>query len=239
MEYPALRGRSILVVEDEVLIGMDIRTALEEAGAHVTATTTVHHALILVEHDGLAAAIIDHALRDGDSAAFPIPMASTSMPRLASSSITRAIADNRPPQRRDETAHCRARRAPRRPDRTDRPPRHLSNRIGPPACLSRGAGHGVASANQPPHGCEARATPHLSQSKCVKVAHMHVAEKVYALLQYVMVAGMLPRLAALSAPSPRRAVSSRRRHRGASTAKPASNTSKRAACSADLRGGQS
>jgi len=45
MEFPALRGRSILLVEDEVLIGMDIRNALEEAGAQVTATTTVRHAL--------------------------------------------------------------------------------------------------------------------------------------------------------------------------------------------------
>ena len=67
MEFPALCGRSILVVEDEMLIGMEIRTALEEAGASVTATTTVRHALILVEHDGLAAAIMDHALADGDS----------------------------------------------------------------------------------------------------------------------------------------------------------------------------
>ena len=67
MEFPALRGRSILVVEDEMLIGMDIRDALEKAGAHVTATTTVRHALILVEHDSLAGAIMDHALRDGDS----------------------------------------------------------------------------------------------------------------------------------------------------------------------------
>ena len=67
MEFPALRGRSILVVEDEMLIGMDIRSALEVAGAHVTATTTVRHALILVEHDGLAAAIMGHALRDENS----------------------------------------------------------------------------------------------------------------------------------------------------------------------------
>ena len=48
MEFPALRGRSILVVEDELLIGMDIRAALEQAGANVTATTTVSHPLILV-----------------------------------------------------------------------------------------------------------------------------------------------------------------------------------------------
>jgi len=64
---------------------MDIRTALEQAGAHVTATTKVRHALVLVEHDGFAAAVMDHALAEGDSAAFPIPMASTSMPRPASS----------------------------------------------------------------------------------------------------------------------------------------------------------
>jgi CheY-like chemotaxis protein len=69
MEFPGLRGRSILVVEDEALIGLDIRRALEKAGAHVTATTTVRHALILVEHkdNALAAAIMDHALADGDS----------------------------------------------------------------------------------------------------------------------------------------------------------------------------
>jgi hypothetical protein len=35
--------------------------------ANVTATTTVRHALILVEHDGLPGAIMDHALADGDS----------------------------------------------------------------------------------------------------------------------------------------------------------------------------
>ena len=67
MEFPTLRGRSILVVEDEALIGMDIRKALERAGAFVTSTTTVRHALILVNHDGLAGAIMDHALADGDS----------------------------------------------------------------------------------------------------------------------------------------------------------------------------
>lgn len=67
MEFPALRGRSILVVEDEPLIGMHIRAALEEASAFVTQTTTVRHALILIEHDGLAGVILDHALGDGDS----------------------------------------------------------------------------------------------------------------------------------------------------------------------------
>ena len=69
MKYPGLWGRSILVVENELLIAMDIAGALEKAGAHATMTTTVRHALILVEHDGLSGAIMDHALSDGESTA--------------------------------------------------------------------------------------------------------------------------------------------------------------------------
>ena len=58
MDFPSLRGRSILVVEDEPLIAFDIATALEQAGANATTTTTVRHALILAENDGLSAAIL-------------------------------------------------------------------------------------------------------------------------------------------------------------------------------------
>ena len=61
-----LEGQTILVVEDEPLIVLDLSQALEAAGASVTSTNTLHHALILVEHDGLSAAILDHALSDGD-----------------------------------------------------------------------------------------------------------------------------------------------------------------------------
>ena len=60
-------GLRILVVEDELLIAMDIAQALERAGANATMTTTVRHALILIEHDGLSGAIMDHGLTDGDS----------------------------------------------------------------------------------------------------------------------------------------------------------------------------
>jgi DNA-binding response OmpR family regulator len=67
MEHPVLRGRSILVVENEPLIAIDIVQALESAGANATMTTTVRHALLLAEHDGLSGAIMDHALTDGDS----------------------------------------------------------------------------------------------------------------------------------------------------------------------------
>jgi DNA-binding response OmpR family regulator len=67
MEFPALRGRSILVVEDEMLIGMDIRAALEQAGAQVSATTTVRHALAVRrqarEYEHVAGRVGDAAYR--------------------------------------------------------------------------------------------------------------------------------------------------------------------------------
>src|SRR6478672_3624735 len=69
MEHPVLRGRSILVVENELLIAMDIAQALERAGANATMTTTARHALILIEHDDLAGAIMDHGARDRELAA--------------------------------------------------------------------------------------------------------------------------------------------------------------------------
>jgi DNA-binding response OmpR family regulator len=65
--HSKLGGRSILVVEDEPLIGMDIVDALKSAGASVTTAMSPKHTLILVEDDGLDAAIIDHGLADDDS----------------------------------------------------------------------------------------------------------------------------------------------------------------------------
>jgi DNA-binding response OmpR family regulator len=67
MSNTSLAGRSILVVEDEALIVMDITQAFEHTGAEITSTNTLRHALLLAEHDGLSAAILDHALGDGDS----------------------------------------------------------------------------------------------------------------------------------------------------------------------------
>ena len=67
MQRPTFHGRSILIVEDEPLIVMDLTLALEHTGASLTTTNTLKHALLLVEHDGLSAAILDHALGDEDS----------------------------------------------------------------------------------------------------------------------------------------------------------------------------
>jgi DNA-binding response OmpR family regulator len=67
MTVLSLVGRSVLIIEDEALIALDLAQAFESAGAEVTTTSTLHHANILVRHDGLSAAVVDHALGDGDT----------------------------------------------------------------------------------------------------------------------------------------------------------------------------
>ena len=63
----SLTGRLILVVEDELLIALDIKQAFEDEGARVLMTSTRKDALRGVEDPELSAAILDHALGDGDS----------------------------------------------------------------------------------------------------------------------------------------------------------------------------
>jgi DNA-binding response OmpR family regulator len=62
-----LKGSAVLIVEDEPLIALDIAQAFERVGALVTTTNTLRHALILVENDSLTAAVLDHALSDGNT----------------------------------------------------------------------------------------------------------------------------------------------------------------------------
>jgi CheY-like chemotaxis protein len=57
MESSTLSGRSILIAEDEPLIALDIAEAFKDAGATTIVTSTIHYALVLVEHDGLSAAV--------------------------------------------------------------------------------------------------------------------------------------------------------------------------------------
>jgi len=62
-----LVGRSILIVEDEPLIALDIRRSFEAAGARVVVMRTLQTALAAVEDPDLSAAILDHALGKDDS----------------------------------------------------------------------------------------------------------------------------------------------------------------------------
>jgi len=62
-----LHGHSILVVEDEALIVLDVTEALTDQGAKVATATTLRQALALVEAGGITAAVLDRALSDGDT----------------------------------------------------------------------------------------------------------------------------------------------------------------------------
>jgi CheY-like chemotaxis protein len=61
-----LSGRSILVVEDEPLIALDIVDCLRWAGAAVLTAYNVKDGLRLAEHPELSAAVLDFVLSDGD-----------------------------------------------------------------------------------------------------------------------------------------------------------------------------
>jgi DNA-binding response OmpR family regulator len=63
----SLTGRLVLVAEDEPLIAHEIKLAFEEEGAWVIRAHTLNEALRGVENPALSAAILDHALSDGDT----------------------------------------------------------------------------------------------------------------------------------------------------------------------------
>jgi DNA-binding response OmpR family regulator len=67
MEGTSLAGRSILIVEDEPLIALDIVDAFKRVGAVTVSARTLAEAIQMVEHDGLSAAVLDFGLRDGDT----------------------------------------------------------------------------------------------------------------------------------------------------------------------------
>jgi DNA-binding response OmpR family regulator len=67
MQGSSLAGRSILIVEDEPLIAINIAAAFEKAGAIVVAARSLREAVRRVEEDGLSAAVLDFGLGDGDA----------------------------------------------------------------------------------------------------------------------------------------------------------------------------
>jgi DNA-binding NtrC family response regulator len=75
-----LVGRTILVVEDEPLIALDIVAAFEKSGADVVTARSLARARRLVEQDGLSAAVLDFGLSDGDADALFARLASRDIP---------------------------------------------------------------------------------------------------------------------------------------------------------------
>jgi DNA-binding response OmpR family regulator len=66
VESLSLRGHSILVVEDEPLIALDLQQSLHKAGAKVLSACTLDRALQLAEHARLSAAVLDYGLSAGN-----------------------------------------------------------------------------------------------------------------------------------------------------------------------------
>ena len=66
MERP-LAGRVILIIEDEPLIALNISDAFQDEGAKAITARTLAAALVAIEDPAISAAIVDHALGDGDS----------------------------------------------------------------------------------------------------------------------------------------------------------------------------
>lgn len=66
MQHQTLKGCSLLIVEDEPLLVMQVECEFANTGAELTITSVLHHATILVEHDGISAAILDHAIGENN-----------------------------------------------------------------------------------------------------------------------------------------------------------------------------
>jgi DNA-binding response OmpR family regulator len=59
METLALRGRSILIVEEDTLVALRLEDELHRAGARALGARRLHEALHLAEHPALAAAVVN------------------------------------------------------------------------------------------------------------------------------------------------------------------------------------
>ena len=66
-ERSFLRGCSILIVEDEPLIALDLHAALYAAGAGIIAATNAKEGLRLISRNDISAAVIDIRLGNQDS----------------------------------------------------------------------------------------------------------------------------------------------------------------------------
>ena len=90
MQSTSLAGRSILIVEDEPLIALDIVYAFEKAGAVPFSARTLAEAIDMVEHDGLSAAVLDFGLGDAHSEVICKRLAERDIPFVLHSGHTHA-----------------------------------------------------------------------------------------------------------------------------------------------------
>lgn len=89
MQSESLRGRMILIVEDEPLVALDISDSFEAAGAIVVTARTLPEALRLADHPDLSAAVLDFSLGDGDAEALCAKLKDRGLPFVIYSGYSR------------------------------------------------------------------------------------------------------------------------------------------------------
>lgn len=82
MQRSILKGRSILRVEDELLIGMDVTQELEAAGASVIMTGDLDEALVLARSTELSGAISDYGPPHGERSLLRVRLSERGVPFL-------------------------------------------------------------------------------------------------------------------------------------------------------------
>jgi CheY-like chemotaxis protein len=75
-----LLGRSVLIVEDEPLIALELLDALQAAGASILAATTIQEALELIAYAKICAAVVDINLGGDDCSSVCAALAKRSIP---------------------------------------------------------------------------------------------------------------------------------------------------------------
>ncbi|WP_206513267.1 response regulator [Pelagibacterium montanilacus] len=94
---PNPKAFTILVVEDEFLIGLELVDVLEGAGYAVLGPApTVNAALTLMEQTAFDACILDVSLREGDSGPVAEALKAKGVPFVLSSAYERATLDKVP-----------------------------------------------------------------------------------------------------------------------------------------------
>jgi CheY-like chemotaxis protein len=73
-------GRSILIVEDEPLIALEVHAAFSAAGANITSAADTQEALRAINAPGLSAAVVDINLGRGDCSAVCEHLSRNSIP---------------------------------------------------------------------------------------------------------------------------------------------------------------
>jgi CheY-like chemotaxis protein len=85
-----LSGQSVLIIEDEAIIALDVHSVLREAGASLLAATSHEEALRMLPYAHVTAAVVDMRLGKSDCTAVCLELHRRSIPFLFYTASPRA-----------------------------------------------------------------------------------------------------------------------------------------------------